>query len=51
VLEVNGRLAADGRELEPLSCDGALAAGEREAIAAGCNSCAVVLLHAASHPR
>jgi 5-oxoprolinase (ATP-hydrolysing) len=50
VIEVGGRLAADGRELEPLQLDGALAAAVREAQAAGCLSCAVALLHSCRQP-
>jgi 5-oxoprolinase (ATP-hydrolysing) len=45
VIEVGGRLAADGRELEPLQLDGPLAIRLREAQAAGYRSCAVALLH------
>ena len=51
VLEVAGRLAADGHELEPLQLDQGLAAELRQALAAGYSSCAVALLHAARHPR
>ncbi len=50
VLEVEGRLAADGSELEPLQLDGALAAGLRAALADGTRSCAVALLHASRNP-
>jgi 5-oxoprolinase (ATP-hydrolysing) len=50
VLEVAGRLAADGSELEPLGLDDALAAGLRAALAAGTHSCAVALLHASRNP-
>jgi 5-oxoprolinase (ATP-hydrolysing) len=50
VIEVGGRLAADGQELEPLQLDGALAASVREAQAAGCLSCAVALLHSCRQP-
>ncbi|MGL6135633.1 MAG: hydantoinase B/oxoprolinase family protein, partial [Prochlorococcaceae cyanobacterium] len=50
VLEVEGRLAADGSELEPLQLDDALAAGLRAAMAAGYRSCAVALLHACRNP-
>ena len=49
VLEVGGRLAADGRELEPLQLDGALAAQLRAAQAEGYRSCAVALLHSGRH--
>jgi len=50
VIEVGGRLAADGRELEPLQLDEALAAEVREAQAAGYVSCAVALLHSCRQP-
>ena len=50
VIEVEGRLAADGSELEPLRCDGALAALVGEALAAGYGSGAVALLHAYRNP-
>jgi 5-oxoprolinase (ATP-hydrolysing) len=51
VLEVHGRLSADGRELEPLLCDQALADQLRQARAEGIACVAVALLHAARHPR
>ncbi len=50
VIEVGGRLAADGRELEPLQLDQALAAAVREARTGGCLSCAVALLHSCRDP-
>ncbi|MEO1002547.1 MAG: hydantoinase B/oxoprolinase family protein [Cyanobacteria bacterium J06638_7] len=50
VLEVEGRLAADGRELEPLRLDDALAAQLRAAVAEGYRSVAVALLHACRNP-
>ena len=50
VVEVEGRLAADGSELEPLRCDDALAGAVREAIADGYASVAVALLHAYRNP-
>jgi 5-oxoprolinase (ATP-hydrolysing) len=50
VLEVEGRLGADGLEVEPLRLDDALAASVRAARQAGCRSCAVVLLHATRQP-
>ena len=50
VLEVAGRLGADGLEIEPLRLDDALAALVRAARQAGCRSCAVVLLHATCQP-
>ncbi|MFQ6538001.1 MULTISPECIES: hydantoinase B/oxoprolinase family protein [Aphanothece] len=50
VLEVEGRLAADGSELEPLRLDDTLAAELRAARAAGYGSCAVALLHACRNP-
>jgi 5-oxoprolinase (ATP-hydrolysing) len=45
VIEVGGRLAADGREVEPLQLDEDLAFQLRAAQAAGYQSCAVALLH------
>ena len=51
VLEVGGRLAADGSELEPLRLDAVLEQGLRLAVERGPSSCAVLLLHAARHPR
>ena len=50
VLEVGGRLAVDGTELEPLQCDGALAEQLQQARADGYSSVAVALLHAYRHP-
>ncbi|MEX1315787.1 MAG: hydantoinase/oxoprolinase family protein, partial [Synechococcaceae cyanobacterium] len=50
VLEVDGRLDADGSELEPLRLDDALAAGLQAARADGYVSCAVALLHACRNP-
>ena len=49
VIEVGGRLAADGRELEPLQLDEALAGQLWAAQAAGYRSCAVALLHSCRH--
>jgi 5-oxoprolinase (ATP-hydrolysing) len=54
VLEVDGRLAADGSEVQPLQLDAALAAQVRAALAEGYRSCAVALLHScrnAAHER
>ncbi len=51
VIEVGGRLAADGEELEPLQLDGALEQVLRQARADGYRSCAVALIHACRHPR
>ncbi|MCP9850188.1 hydantoinase B/oxoprolinase family protein [Cyanobium sp. Morenito 9A2] len=51
VLEVGGRLAADGSELEPLRLDADLEAELRRARADGYHSLAVALLHGARHPR
>jgi len=51
VLEVPGRLAADGRELQPLGCDQALADQLRQARSEGIACIAVALLHGARHPR
>ena len=50
VLEVGGRLAVDGRELEPLQLDGALAEQLRQARADGLSSVAVALLHSYRYP-
>ncbi|WP_432784366.1 hydantoinase B/oxoprolinase family protein [Cyanobium sp. BSA11S] len=50
VLEVKGRLAADGSELQPLGLDAALEKALLEARAEGFSSCAVALLHGARHP-
>ena len=50
VIEVEGRLAADGSELEPLRCDDALAAAVRRGMADGYASVAVALLHAYRNP-
>ena len=50
VVEVAGRLAADGTELEPLQCDAALAAQVRQALADGYRSIAVALLHSYRNP-
>ncbi|AFY28281.1 hydantoinase B/oxoprolinase family protein [Cyanobium gracile] len=51
VIEVGGRLAADGKELESLQLDGALEAELAQAWADGFRSVAVALLHACRHPR
>jgi 5-oxoprolinase (ATP-hydrolysing) len=50
VLEIDGRLDAQGRELEPLRLDDALAERLHQAIAAGYGSVAVALLHSSRHP-
>ncbi len=50
VLEVGGRLAADGRELEPLQLDEPLARALHQARADGYRSCAVALLHSSRNP-
>ncbi|MEI8251128.1 MAG: hydantoinase B/oxoprolinase family protein, partial [Synechococcus sp. ELA057] len=50
VLELEGRLAADGRELEPLRLDGELGANLRRALDDGYQSVAVALLHATRNP-
>ena len=50
VLEVDGRLDATGRELEPLRCDGPLGEQLRQALAAGSRSVAVALLHSVRNP-
>ncbi|MFZ9752079.1 MAG: hydantoinase B/oxoprolinase family protein [Cyanobium sp.] len=49
-LEVPGRLAADGSELEAFQRDPALEAQLRQALAEGYRSCAVALLHAVANP-
>ncbi len=55
VLEVPGRLSAEGHELEPLDLQGPagqeLATALRRALADGYRSVAVALLHAYRHPR
>ncbi|MFN9637475.1 MAG: hydantoinase B/oxoprolinase family protein [Synechococcaceae cyanobacterium] len=51
VLEIDGRLDAEGRQIEALRLDAALAAEVREAIAAGFCSVAVALLHSSRQPR
>jgi 5-oxoprolinase (ATP-hydrolysing) len=50
VLEVPGRLAADGGEVEPFQRDSALEHRLRQARAEGLCSCAVALLHAVADP-
>ena len=50
VLEVPGRLAADGGEVEPFHRDPALELQLRQARAKGLSSCAVALLHAVADP-
>ena len=50
VLEVQGRMAADGRELEPLELDQPLRQQLHAALAAGFGSVAVALLHAGRNP-
>ncbi|MEY4806851.1 MAG: hypothetical protein RLZZ206_1240, partial [Cyanobacteriota bacterium] len=50
VLEVPGRLAADGGEVEPFQRDSALEHRLRQARAEGLSSCAVALLHAVVDP-
>jgi len=50
VLEVGGRLAADGRELEPFEPVDALEQALRQALADGLSSVAVALLHAHRQP-
>ncbi len=50
VLEIEGRLDAEGRELEPLRLDDALAERVHGAVAAGFRSVAVALMHSARHP-
>jgi N-methylhydantoinase B/oxoprolinase/acetone carboxylase alpha subunit/N-methylhydantoinase A/oxoprolinase/acetone carboxylase beta subunit len=50
VLEVPGRLAADGGEVKPFQRDSALEHRLRQARAEGLSSCAVALLHAVADP-
>ncbi|MEA5412698.1 hydantoinase/oxoprolinase family protein, partial [Synechococcus sp. BA-120 BA3] len=50
VIEVGGRLAADGAELEPLQLDEALEQSLAQARSDGFRSLAVALLHAGRHP-
>ncbi|MCP9839742.1 hydantoinase B/oxoprolinase family protein [Synechococcus sp. J7-Johnson] len=50
VLEVEGRLAADGTELTPLRLDAALEQALNDVRRDGISSCAVALLHSARHP-
>ncbi len=50
VIEVEGRLAADGAELEPLALTSALTTALRQAQADGYRSCAVALLHSCRNP-
>ncbi len=50
VIEVGGRLAADGAELEPLQLDEALEQSLARARSDGFRSVAVALLHAGRHP-
>ena len=50
VLEVGGRLAASGEELEPLALDAALRSQLLQARADGCTSVAVALLHSTVNP-
>ena len=50
VIEVGGRLAADGQELEPLQLDAALQAQLLQARADGLGSVAVALLHSTTNP-
>jgi len=50
VIEVGGRLAADGEELEPLQLDADLEATLAQARSDGYRGVAVALLHAGRHP-
>ena len=50
VIEVQGRLAANGEELEPLQLDGTLRQALQQAWADGVGSVAVALLHSVSNP-
>ena len=51
VLEVDGRLAVDGSEVEPLLLDGALEQQVRQAMADGYRSGAIALMHSTRDPR
>jgi 5-oxoprolinase (ATP-hydrolysing) len=50
-LEVDGRLAASGEEVEPLQLGASLATQIRQAMVDGYRSCAIALLHSTSNPR
>lgn len=50
VIQVSGRLDADGKEVEPLLLDQSLWDRVNEARAAGCDAAAVVLLHSYANP-
>ena len=50
-LEVDGRLAASGEEVEPLQLGARLATQIRQAMVDGYRSCAIALLHSTSNPR
>jgi len=50
VIEVQGRLDAQGRELQPLHLDHALEQALQQARADGCRSVAVALLHSTTNP-
>ncbi|MBU6249860.1 MAG: hydantoinase B/oxoprolinase family protein [Cyanobacteria bacterium REEB417] len=50
VVEVGGRLAADGVELEPLALDQQLRQSIRDAMADGYSSVAIALLHSTRNP-
>lgn len=50
VLEVDGRLDATGRELEPLRCDDTLRIQLQQTLAEGFSSVAVALLHGCRNP-
>jgi 5-oxoprolinase (ATP-hydrolysing) len=49
-VEIDGRLDADGREVEPLRLDAALAETLRQALARGFTTVAVALLHSVRNP-
>ncbi|MEY3756894.1 MAG: hypothetical protein RLZZ263_48, partial [Cyanobacteriota bacterium] len=51
VLEVDGRLAVDGSEVEPLLLDGDLEQQVRQAMADGYRSGAIALMHSTRDPR
>ena len=50
-IEVEGRLAANGQEVEPLQLGTSLATQIRQAMVDGYRSCAIALMHSTSNPR
>ena len=49
-IEVDGRLAASGEEVEPLQLDASLATQIRQAMVDGYRSCAIALMHSTCNP-